>query len=624
MSTVDQRVEGGLAAALPRPAASPRARLAALGESAFVLPLAALIGVVILLPALVALVNSFTDWQPGYDSPWVGTENYTALLDSKSFGQILRNQAFLLLGVPIWTLLPLVISVLLYERVPAAGLFRTIFFLPSIVSPAIVAILFREILADDGTLNRMLGSVGLDALAQPWLQDPQLVKPVIMVLLAWSGLGVGVIIFSAALSSVNPELFEAAEMDGASWWQRFRNVVMPQISSVIALYAIYQIIFVFLGTFGWIYVLTQGGPGYSSTTIDYDVYQKTIAYGHFGEGAAEAVVLLAIVLLVVFAGFLVQRWFQRREGLAGDISRVTIARREAGRRVRLAVRSMTAPLPRLSRASRRSSWSPLRTLIAVLLAIPFLYPFVFMALTAARTTEDYVAAPTGWPKDWTLDFFGEAWTRADLGDAMINSVIAVGVGVLVCVGVSLAGAFWFLRHRGRWATVLLGMIGGVWVVPFVVYIIPMFTFVSSMGLADNLIVLGVIYAAANAPFALYLISSFLRSGLPLELLEAAEVDGASLRSQFLRIVVPLARPAIGTAVALGFLFMWGDLLFAVVLMNDVKDMPVTAAASTLVGRYELPVQLNTAGALLAVLPVLAVFGFAQRAIVRGFTSGIGK
>jgi len=130
---------------------------------------------------------------------------------------------------------------------------------------------------------------------------------VLIVLLAWAGLGVGVVIFSAALSAIPVELFEAAEIDGASFWQRLRYVMLPNIRGTIELWVVFQVLSVFLFLFSWIYVLTAGGPGFSSTTLDYDIYQNSMNFGFFGTAAAESVYLLAMVLLVVFVGWLLVR-----------------------------------------------------------------------------------------------------------------------------------------------------------------------------------------------------------------------------------------------------------------------------------------------------------------------------
>jgi multiple sugar transport system permease protein len=274
------------------------------GEFVFALPLVLVIGVLILLPTASVVLHSFTNWQPGYSSPWVGLQNYRDLLASDQFRQILRNQAFLLLGVPLWTIAPLVLAALLYERVPFPGVFRTIYFFPATVSPAVIGILFSFVLAPTGPFNTGLRKVGLGGLASNWLADDRLVKPVVIAVLAWASIGTGVVIFSAAMSAIPPELFEAAALDGGSWWQRFRHVTVPSVRRVIELWVVILVITVFVAVFPWIFTLTRGGPGYSSTTIDYDIYQNALGNGYFGTAAAEAVMLLIIVGVIVgFGGF---------------------------------------------------------------------------------------------------------------------------------------------------------------------------------------------------------------------------------------------------------------------------------------------------------------------------------
>jgi len=274
----------------------------AFSEALFLLPILAVVGFVLVVPTANAILHSFTNWNPGYESPFVGLDNYVELAKSDAFRQILKNQAFLLLGIPIWAILPLVVSVMLYERVPAPGLFRTVFFFPATVSPAIIGILFSFILAPDGPLNAAIRTAGPDSFAANWLADPNLVRPTLIAVLAWATMGTGVVIFSAALSTVPPELFEAAEMDGAGWWQRLFYVVLPTLRHVVELWVVILVISAFVAMFPWIFTLTRGGPGYLSTTLDYDIYQNALGFGYFGLAAAETVYLLVIVGVVITVG----------------------------------------------------------------------------------------------------------------------------------------------------------------------------------------------------------------------------------------------------------------------------------------------------------------------------------
>ena len=211
----------------------------------------------------------------------------------------MRNEGFFLLAVPVWVLLPLAIALFLHERVPFAGLARTLIFYPAVASPAILGIFFRGVLAPTGLINSLLRSIGADGLARNWLADPHLVKPVLVCVIAWASAGVGVVIFSAALSAMDPSQLEAADVEGASGWQRLRFVVLPAVKPVVDLYIALMVLMVFVGLFGWIYVLTGGGPGYASTTLDYDIYQNALTYGKFGLAAAESVYLFGIVVILV-------------------------------------------------------------------------------------------------------------------------------------------------------------------------------------------------------------------------------------------------------------------------------------------------------------------------------------
>ncbi len=287
---------------------APRGRRgASVGDIAFVLPALVLVGFLLVLPVATAIVGSFRDWEPGYSSPFIGLDNYRELFASPIFREVLRNEFFYLLGLPLWVLLPLAMAYLVNERVPAASVFRSIFFFPAILSPAIVAVLFVFMLGPNGPLNSALRAVGLDFMAFDWLADATVVKPTIIVVLLWAGLGTGVVIFSAGLAALPPEQLEAARIDGASTVQELRYIVVPALRPLIVLYAVMQVINVFLWSFPWIYVLTAGGPGYSSATLDYDIYQNTLAFSRFGLGAAEMVVLMAVVAITVTVGGVAMR-----------------------------------------------------------------------------------------------------------------------------------------------------------------------------------------------------------------------------------------------------------------------------------------------------------------------------
>jgi ABC-type sugar transport system permease subunit len=283
----------------------------AAAESVFIWPMLLLVGGLMMVPTGIAIYRSFFDWNPGYDSPFVGFGNYRYLFESDVFREIAVNQLIFVLGVPLWAGVPLLVALLLYERVPAAGVFRTIFFFPAVLSPVILGLLFRSFLRADGVLNVTLEDLGLGSLARPWVDDPSYVKPVLILVAVWYTMGLGVIFYSAALSTVQTELLEAAELDGANWFERLWHILVPRIMPIFLLNIIFSVATAFL-LFPYAFVLTRGGPGYASTSIDYDIYQNALQSGFYGIASAEAVLLLVVMAIVLVAAFLVGRrvWVQ--------------------------------------------------------------------------------------------------------------------------------------------------------------------------------------------------------------------------------------------------------------------------------------------------------------------------
>jgi ABC-type sugar transport system permease subunit len=276
---------------------------AQLREAVFVAPITLLIALVIVVPTVTVVIFSFTAWNPGFESPFVGVDNYVQLAKSPGFLQILRNQAFFLVTVlPLGLLAPLVLAVLLHDRVPFPGAFRTVYFFPAIVSPAVIGILFSFLLTPDGPLDATLEAIGLGSWSRLWLVDPGYVKPVVTLIFLWGSIGVGVVIFGAGLSAIPPELLELAELDGPSWWQRFFRVILPALSHLVVLWVVILLISTFVAMFPWIFTTTRGGPGFASSTLDFDIYRNSLRFGFFGLAAAEVVYLLIIVGVIVGVG----------------------------------------------------------------------------------------------------------------------------------------------------------------------------------------------------------------------------------------------------------------------------------------------------------------------------------
>jgi ABC-type glycerol-3-phosphate transport system permease component len=275
-------------------------------------------------------------------------------------------------------------------------------------------------------------------------------------------------------------------------------------------------------------------------------------------------------------------------------------------------------------AGRKARWSPSRTFLMVIMTVPFLYPFLFLVGTALKPNLEFTLDPTGLPRHPTFGNFTSAWTSADLGAGMLHSVIAVGVGVVVTVVISAAGAFYFLMHRGRLATATRVVLIGTMALPPPVFIVPLYVLLNNVNLTSNLVVLGLVYAAWNASFGLFLMHAYYQRGIPPEVIEAATIDGASRWQQFRYVVMPLSRPAISTLAVLTFVWSWSDLLLAIVLIQNPAQRTLIPATALLTTRYNTNIPSNAAGVVIALLPMLLVFLFGQRYLQRGILAGIGK
>lgn len=251
-----------------------------------------------------AILLSFQQWNGMSPAAWIGFENYLRLPTDKLFLQSLWNTAYFTVAtVAFKATIPLFVAVLLNSGIRASTAFRTLFFMPVIISLAISGLLWAMILEPNfGILNEALRSVGLSNFARLWLADRGTVMPTIIFVSVWHDIGFYLVIYFAALRGIPVELYEAAEIDGANGWDKFVNVTVPMLKPIIALVVVLNTING-VKAFDHIWVMTQGGPNHSSDTLG--TYLYSLAFGgagssnpQLGYAAAVAVVILIISLIL--------------------------------------------------------------------------------------------------------------------------------------------------------------------------------------------------------------------------------------------------------------------------------------------------------------------------------------
>jgi ABC-type sugar transport system permease subunit len=190
---------------------------------------------------------------------------------------------------------PLIVAAIIHAGIPGARFFRLMVFLPAVLSPVVVGAYYNVVLRYNGPFNEFLERIGLGVLRMQWLNDPNSALATVVLILVWATLGIGVLIYLAALAQVNPDLYDAAEIDGANWWQRQRDITIPETRRTIEFWFVIVLISTFTTVFPFIYTLSRGGPGYSTYTLDYYVYDSAFFGGSFGYASAIGMVLLVIV-----------------------------------------------------------------------------------------------------------------------------------------------------------------------------------------------------------------------------------------------------------------------------------------------------------------------------------------
>ncbi|HNR00413.1 MAG TPA: sugar ABC transporter permease [Trueperaceae bacterium] len=257
-------------------------------------------------PVLASLYFSFTDYNVVSAPRWIGMRNYTDLINDPLFGKTLYNTVYLAaIGIPFSLGLSLVIALLLNNKVRFQGLFRTVYFLPSVVPAVAAALLWRWFLNPDyGPVNEFLWQLGVNG--PGWLADPGWSKPALILASLW-GVGGSMVIYLAGLQNVPVALYEAADLDGASRWQRFRFVTLPMLSPVILFNLIMGIITSFQA-FTNIYIMTGGGPSNSTLVYALYLYQNAFQFFRMGYASAMAWVLLAITAVALVGVFRTSGW----------------------------------------------------------------------------------------------------------------------------------------------------------------------------------------------------------------------------------------------------------------------------------------------------------------------------
>ncbi len=259
------------------------------------------------LPVLASLVLSFYKWDLLSPPVFIGIKNFIELFQDPNFWKYCYNTLFMMLGIPLGMAGSLIVALAMNQKLKGIVFFRTAFFLPSVCVPIAIFMLWRIIYNSDfGLINTLIDKFGelihVPLQGPRWLTDEFWAKPALIIMGLWQGVGgPNMILYLAALQGVPKDYYEAAEIDGASPWQKFWAVTWPMISPTTFFIGIMSVIGGFQAGFDAAFVMTGGGPNGSTTTIMYYIYNNAFQWFKMGYAAAIAWFLFIIVFVITVA-----------------------------------------------------------------------------------------------------------------------------------------------------------------------------------------------------------------------------------------------------------------------------------------------------------------------------------
>lgn len=265
-------------------------------------PVLVIYGFVVLYPTAQSAWLSLFNWDGVSAASWAGLSNYTNFLSEPTLRAALTHTLVLII---FYAVLPIVLGLISAALVTARhqrgmGLFRSVIFLPQVLTSVVIAVIWRQIYAPEGALNSALSAVGLDTLTQNWLGSFTLALPALGLVGTWTTFGLCMVLFVSGVQSISLELYDAARVDGAGRVREFFAVTLPGLRGQVAVAATLTVIGA-LRAFDIIWLTTRGGPGDSTTTPAVYLYERAFIEPDIGAAAAVGVVLAAVCLIIALA-----------------------------------------------------------------------------------------------------------------------------------------------------------------------------------------------------------------------------------------------------------------------------------------------------------------------------------
>jgi len=607
----------------------------------FILPTVIVMAGLIFWPFVDALIGSMRvrSFMTGQEQ-FVGLRNYVRLFQDSDY---LRSLS-VTFNFTFWSLLVkfivgLSIALILNSKLPFRSVLTGIMLLPWIAPEVVTALAWRNIYHPVfGGLNPILQTLGIIDRPVAWLSEPGLALPSVIAVNVWKGIPFYTILLLSGLKGIPQELTEAAEMDGANVLQRFRHITLPSIRYVVAVTLLLSFISTF-NQFGLIFLMTGGGPSGATRLYSILAYEKAIVGLRFGPGIATAFSMapLMAIFIVILSRFMLgdveargaakvswtDRLFAPVGKLMGKLLDLLFFPAE------LILRGLNVVWNglggnKLKKAGRERYGTLGRLLLLLPMLIFVLFPFYWIFITSFKTDlQIQQFASIFWPRPWTLDQIRSLLVDTPFLLWFRNTVIVALASTVISVVLAALGAYALARFRFLGARTLTTLLLVTYLLPGSLLFIPLYQTLTTLGIINTYAALIATYPTFLLPFATWVMLGYFRS-IPVDLEEAAMIDGANRLIAFWRITLPLAMPALLSVTLFAFTNAWNEFLFAFVFITseNLKTLPVGLQLLVFGDVYPWG-QLMSASLLMAI-PVMVIYIYAQRFLVEGLTLGSVK
>lgn len=602
----------------------------------FMAPIVILMTLFIGWPFFKALYTSMTIRTLARETQFVWFDNYIRLYQDSYYLQAVRNTVVFTTGSIISKLaLGMCAALLLHSQKRGRGLLTGLILLPWIIPSVVQALAWRSILDPlFGGLNPILQALGLITQPLAWLADPKLAMISVIAVNVWAGIPFFTVNMLAGLQSIDAELYEAAQIDGASAWQRFTSITLPGLRYVIAVATLLSTIWTFNG-FETIFLLTGGGPGNVTKVYAIMAYEKARSL-QYGPGTAVAFSLMPILAFFIL---ILSRYMRRDASLDDDgtawqdrvIDGFVWVLGLIGSVITYPFVLVAEAIGRLLPAQTSSSHKRdqrfgelLRGIALTLMLIFVLFPFYWILITAFKGNLQ-IGQREGifWPQPWTLEQFYRLFVEQPFLLWFQNSAIISVTTTALSVFIAALGGYALARLKFWGAQSMTTVLLITYLLPGALMFIPLYVILADLNVINTRWALILTYPTGMIPFATWLLMGYYRA-IPEELEHAAMVDGATRLQAFLWITLPLAAPALLAVTLFAFTNAWKEFLFAFVFISSERLMTLPVGLAQTIFGDVYPWGMLMAASLLISIPVVIFYMYGQKFMVAGLTAGSVK